>query len=150
MIVGIFLLGGLVSVVGLIRIHYLTQVYGVLESSPEADTTCALIDINNPRVSRSCNTDMGTIDMYSQVYYWTIIETNVGVLSACLPTFRPIQERLARYISFTKLRNSLTRLISSSSSKTTDIRLDSVEDGVYLNKQETPQQFEQQGAYRRL
>ncbi|KAI0897737.1 hypothetical protein F4806DRAFT_507575 [Annulohypoxylon nitens] len=128
MIVGIFLLGGLVSVVGLIRIHYLTQVYGVLESSPEADTTY----------------------MYSQVYYWTIIETNVGVLSACLPTFRPIQERLARYISFTKLRNSLTRLISSSSSKTTDIRLDSVEDGVYLNKQKTPQQFEQQGAYRRL
>ncbi|XDG02261.1 hypothetical protein ABKA04_001876 [Annulohypoxylon sp. FPYF3050] len=112
MVVGIFLLGGLVSVIGIIRIHFLTQVYGVLESSPEADTTW----------------------MYSQVYYWTIIETNVGVLSACLPTFHPIQERLAGYVSFTKLRTPFKRLFLSPSGKTSDIRLNSVEEGIYLNK----------------
>ncbi|KAI1211426.1 uncharacterized protein F4807DRAFT_459003 [Annulohypoxylon truncatum] len=128
MIICIFLLGGLVSVVGLIRIHYLTKVYEVLEASPEADTTW----------------------IFAQVYYWTIIETNVGVLSACLPTFHPIQEHVTRYFSFTKLRNSLAHLLSSSSDEASDIRLIPIEEGLNWNKKDTPYPSGQQGAYRRL
>ena len=88
--------------------------------------------------------------MDSQVYYWTIIEVNVGVLSACLPTFRPFQERVARYVSYTKLRDSLTHLLSSSSSRTSDIRMTSIEEGVSLDSKEAQHPSEQQGAYRRL
>ena len=29
-------------------------------------------------------------DSYGPPYYWSIIETNVGILSACLPTLRPL------------------------------------------------------------
>ena len=39
-VIFIFLLGGLVAVVGIIRIHFLTLIYDVLLNSPEADTTC--------------------------------------------------------------------------------------------------------------
>ncbi|KAF4628350.1 hypothetical protein G7Y89_g9801 [Cudoniella acicularis] len=104
MIPCIFLLGGLVSIVGIIRIHFLTQVYNVLNDSPEADTTW----------------------IYAPVFYWTIIETNVGVLSACLPTLHPIQESATRNHFFSKIRSSLTHLLSSSSGKSSDIRLGSI------------------------
>lgn len=41
LIMFIFLLGGLVSIVGIIRIHYLTEVYDILEVQLElVDTTC--------------------------------------------------------------------------------------------------------------
>lgn len=61
--------------------------------------------------------------IYAKVFYWTIIETNVGVLSACLPILRPIQERVSGYLSFSKLRRSLTQLLPSSNVKETDVPL---------------------------
>ncbi|KAI4868212.1 hypothetical protein F4820DRAFT_411185 [Hypoxylon rubiginosum] len=129
MIVGIFLLGGLVSIVGIIRIHFLTQIYYVLDNGPQTDTTW----------------------VYTPVYYWTIIETNVGVLSACLPTLRPIQERAARNISFSKLRSSALHLLPSSTSKASEIRLPSQDEGFNLDSiEETSLTLEQPKGYRRL
>ncbi|KAK4109438.1 hypothetical protein N656DRAFT_847794 [Canariomyces notabilis] len=109
MIMGIFLLGILVSVVGLVRIHFLTQIYAVLEQTREMDTTW----------------------LYTPVYYWTIIETNVGVLSACLPTLRPVQELLTRHVklSYLNLQGSLTRLLPSTVGRQSDIGLGSMEAG---------------------
>ncbi|KAJ8066897.1 hypothetical protein OCU04_004282 [Sclerotinia nivalis] len=90
-------------------------VYTVLDDFPEADTTW----------------------IYAPVFYWTIIETNVGVLSACLPTLRPLQEQFLRNHPFTRLRKSFTHLFSlsngkRSSSKTGDVRLDSMEEEMLL------------------
>ncbi|KAG8165767.1 hypothetical protein KVR01_004319 [Diaporthe batatas] len=114
MVMFIFLLGGLVSIVGIIRIHYLTEVYDILEVDLElADTTW----------------------IYSQVYYWQIIEVNVGVLSACLPTLRPVHERLTRNLSFTQLRGSFEKLLISSrgTREVEQVRLNSMEQGVSDN-----------------
>ncbi|KUI72793.1 hypothetical protein VM1G_08431 [Cytospora mali] len=131
-IICMFLLGGLVSIVGIIRIHFLTQVYDALEVELQfADTTW----------------------IYSQVYYWQIIEVNVGVLSACLPTLRPVQDRFTRNLSFTHLRGSVRKLLSSSSQshKVSDVRLDSMEEGLNrkFDSQSMAQRSEQQGNYLR-
>ncbi|KAF7885623.1 uncharacterized protein EAF02_004132 [Botrytis sinoallii] len=107
---GIFCLGGLVSIVGVVRIHFLTTIYFFLYSS---------------------HTQPDITWLYAPTYYWTIIETNVGVLSARLPTLRPILER----VTYSRQFSQLTHLFSSSSTKTGDIRLGSVED---LNSNKRP------------
>lgn len=68
------------------------------------------------------------IDDYNAAAYWSIIETNVGMLSACLPTLRPLYEgyRIDTIVS------RLSSLGSGSRSATTcrdDIRLNSLEQG---------------------
>ncbi|KAI0109792.1 hypothetical protein F4814DRAFT_461044 [Daldinia grandis] len=111
LIICIFLLGGLVSIVGIIRIHFFTQIYSAIEDPIEVDTTW----------------------MYTQVFSWTIIETHVGVLSACLPTLRPIQEQVALRFSFSKLRVSAAHLLSSSDDKVSEARDRSMEEGLALS-----------------
>ena len=74
-------------------------------------------------------------DNYAPVFYWSIIETNVGVLSACLPTLRPLYKgyRLDTWVS----RFSFTFSTSRSTNRLADsIRLNSVEHGFndYDNK----------------
>lgn len=78
--------------------------------------------------------------IYSQVYYWQIIEVNVGVLSACLPTLRPVQEHLTRNLSFTYLRGSFTKLLTSSrgTDEVREIRLNSMEQGLTDNFNRKP------------
>ncbi|ROW16865.1 hypothetical protein VPNG_01759 [Cytospora leucostoma] len=127
-VIGIFLLGGLVSIVGIIRIHFGTQVFNVLDSSPAADTTW----------------------LYAPLFYWTIVETHVGVLCACLPALRPVQEYTTYFFSYTRLRNSLTHLVSSSSSKSSDVSLGSMEEGMAVDRNEIPSGSEQPRAFRRF
>ncbi|MCJ1369980.1 hypothetical protein MMC20_001192 [Loxospora ochrophaea] len=71
-IIGIFLLGGLVTITGIIRLHFFTLIYSSLKSK--------LFTVADSEYS------------YAPVLYWSIIETNVGILSACLPTFRPLYD----------------------------------------------------------
>ncbi|ROW07872.1 hypothetical protein VMCG_03664 [Cytospora schulzeri] len=113
MIICIFLLGGLVSIVGIIRLHFLKQLYTALAVSPDITL------------------------IYAKVFYWTIIETNVGVLSACLPILRPIQERVSRDFSFSKLRSLLEHLLPSPSGNKSDVHLISMEEGLDFNKTNT-------------
>ncbi|KAI0841504.1 hypothetical protein F5Y06DRAFT_259662 [Hypoxylon sp. FL0890] len=127
MIMCIFLLGGLVSIVGIIRIHCLTKIYSALDG-PNVDATW----------------------VYTPVYYWTIIEVNVGVLSACLPTLRPIQERAARNLSFSKLRSSASQLLPSSSNKGSDIRLGSMDEGLNPGTMEASSSPGQTRVFRRF
>ncbi|KAI2610222.1 uncharacterized protein GGS25DRAFT_531127 [Hypoxylon fragiforme] len=115
LVTGIFLLGSLVSIAGIIRTHFLAQVYDVLTEAPKVDVTW----------------------VYAPDFYWTIIETNVGVFSACAPTLRPIQElatrklsSVIRKLSFPNLRSSDPPLDSLSSiNKGDNIRLNSMEEG---------------------
>lgn len=51
-VICIFLFGGLVSVVGIIRIHFLTQILSILDDSPEADTTCTSFPKNEKSKSK--------------------------------------------------------------------------------------------------
>ncbi|KAF7959548.1 hypothetical protein EAE96_001164 [Botrytis aclada] len=103
LIIGIFCLGGLFSIIGVVRIHFLTTIYAFLYSShPQPEITW----------------------LYAPTYYWTTIETNFGVLSSRLPTLRLVLER----VIYSRQFSQLTHLFSSSSSKTGDISLGSVEE----------------------
>ncbi|KAI9787990.1 MAG: hypothetical protein M1816_007294 [Peltula sp. TS41687] len=93
-VLGIFLLGGLVTVTGIIRLHYVTRAYNALK---------------NPRF-----TDVKYI--YAPSFYWSVIETNVGVLSACLPTMRPLYRAYRLDSLMHKTSGSLRNLLSMTSS----------------------------------
>ncbi|KAI1645953.1 uncharacterized protein F4817DRAFT_342065 [Daldinia loculata] len=123
LIICIFLLGGLVSIVGIIRIHFLTQIHSDSEDPTEVDGNSVLED----------SAELDGTWMYTQVFYWTIIETHVGVLSACLPTLRPIQEQVALRFSFSKLRWLAARLLSPSNGKASEARNRSMEEGLTLD-----------------
>lgn len=64
----------------------------------------------------------------------------MGVLSACLPTLRPVQEHLTRNLSFTYLRGSFTKLLTSSrgTDEVREIRLNSMEQGLSDNFNRKP------------
>ncbi|KAI1764204.1 hypothetical protein GGR53DRAFT_520511 [Hypoxylon sp. FL1150] len=104
----IFLMGGLVSIAGIIRICLLCQIYSTLDDSPDSDNTW----------------------LYAPVFYWTIIKANVGVMSPCLSTLSPLQARVARYlpIAFFKIRDSATYLLSSADGNEGGTSLDPKED----------------------
>ena len=67
-------------------------------------------------------------DSYAPAFYWSIIETNVGILSACLPTLRPLYDGY-------KLKSITSRLTSTfNTSKSAlrsrdNVRLNSLEKG---------------------
>lgn len=71
-----------------------------------------------------------TSGIYSEIFYWHIIEVHVGVLSACLPTLRPVQERLASSFSFTHLRDLVEKLLPlyTRTHEVSRVRLDSMEE----------------------
>jgi len=125
-VIFIFLLGGLVSLVGIIRIHFLTQIYSVLTPASQ-----------HKRIASVAGAD--TTWIYAPVFYWTIIETNVGILCACLPTLLPIQERAVSSIkSLLSISSSNT---SSSSLKSNGIRLNdlnSLEEGLISRNKTSP------------
>ncbi|KAI0194213.1 hypothetical protein F4808DRAFT_464518 [Astrocystis sublimbata] len=108
-LIGIFLLGILVSIVGLIRIGFLTQIYRVLANTAIPDLTW----------------------YYSPVYYWTIVESNVGVVSACLPTLYPVQQRVTSSRFFSSLGT-----VFHKRQKPDTFELGSLEGGLYPPKHE--------------
>lgn len=88
-----------------------------------------LVSILWPQTERCLADQILILDvgLYSQAFYWTIIETNVGVLSACLPTLRLLQERYPLKPLFSRIKTSVTNLLSSSG-RTSGIRIGSEED----------------------
>lgn len=99
-LIGIFLLGFLVSIIGVIRLKYLTLVWVIPPTAINLDVSCMLVEAKSARRSMML---MQISGIYAPVWYWAIIEAHVGVLSACLPVLRPIQTRAASYLSSTKL-----------------------------------------------
>ena len=69
------------------------------------------------------------LDHYAPAFYWSTIETNAGILSACLPTLRPLFEAYP----FKSILSNFTKQISSRFRSTlrssTDFRLNSMEHG---------------------
>ncbi|MCJ1425409.1 hypothetical protein MMC29_003308 [Sticta canariensis] len=76
------------------------------------------------------STDVITDDYLAPLYYWSIVQINTGILSACLPTFRPLLEAYppsSLLSMITRPFSSVFRPIWHSSA---DVRLDSVEHGL--------------------
>ncbi|MCJ1345873.1 hypothetical protein MMC31_004082 [Peltigera leucophlebia] len=108
-VICIFLLGGLVTITGIIRLHFLTLAYNSLEDHLFNDVSYS----------------------YGPAFYWSIIETNVGILSACLPTLRPLY-RGYRLSSISSIVSKFRSTFSGSGSRarlTDNIRLKSAENG---------------------
>ena len=67
---------------------------------------------------------------YAPPFYWSIIETNTGILSACLPTLRPLFKAYPLGSSFSKLIKSLSGGFRSTLRPSVDVRLNSMEHGL--------------------
>ena len=81
-----FLLGGFTVITRILRIYMFTQ---------------ALATVENPLFRHATRG-------YMSVYFWTLIECNVGVLSACLPTLRPIYRHYKPSSVVSRLKGSMT------------------------------------------
>jgi len=109
-VIFIFLLGGLVTVCGAVRLNFLIQGYSALKKPLFDDIDYA----------------------YAPPFYWSVIECNVGILSACLPTIRPMFEAVRIDDAFSRLLSIVTgstrTSATSASERTSDnIRLSSMD-----------------------
>ena len=103
------------------------------------------LPVSRTLVSLIRHTLTQTAGLESQVYYWTFIETNVGVLSVCLPTLGPIKERFKERLKelyspkspVSKALASLTKLFSLGR-KVGDVRPGSIEDGSHPEISQQP------------
>ncbi|GAW11991.1 hypothetical protein ANO14919_013460 [Xylariales sp. No.14919] len=68
----VFITGGFVTVVGIVRIVFVAQAYSAINAYPDADSTVLLVPTT----------------------VWTDIEVGFGVFCACIPTLRPILLKL--------------------------------------------------------
>ena len=124
-VVGLFLLGGFTTITGIIRLHFLTYAFASLRDPLFNDVTCTF-------PTRYCSSLSLTVilDHYGPVFYWTIIETNTGILSACLPTFRPLFEAYPIGSLMSVLTRPFSSGIRSTMRSSADIRLGSMEQGL--------------------
>lgn len=99
-IIGLFLLGGFTTVTGIIRLHFLNYANASLKHHLFNDFAYN----------------------YAPAFYWSTIETNVGILSACLPTLRPIFHAYPLTTSLSHLFKNFTNSFRSAlhSSKADD------------------------------
>lgn len=119
-VIGIFGLGALVTITGIIRL----QIVMLAKASPNN-----ALDRSTPHRPKFVLRALTLLsDGYNTTTCWSIIETNVGVLSACLPTLSPVYETYLINIIVPKL----SPLGSGSRSAATcrdNIRLNSLDQG---------------------
>lgn len=125
-VVGIFLLGGFTTITGIIRLHFLNYAFAALGEPLFADVACKLFR-SLLMLFLWLTLDP---DRYAPAFYWSIIETNTGVLSACLPTLRPLFDEYPIVPLVSRLLGSLTTGFRSSMRSAGDHRLGSMEHGL--------------------
>ena len=88
-IIGIFFLGALVVIVGIVRLTFYSLTYYLLPSSQ-----LYIKNRRNPIAEAQLVLQAVTLTAENNhaTAYCSIIETNVGILSACLPTLRPLYQ----------------------------------------------------------
>ena len=121
-VIGIFGLGALVTIAGIVRLHFFAL----------ADAFSLSHEVTRTFVLKSYEFLVRALNSLAGNFYiaidWAIIETNVGILSACLPTLLPLYEGyridllVSKLSSFWRGSRSPTRLKDS-------IRLNSIEHG---------------------
>ena len=90
-VIGIFGLGALVTVIGIIRLHFVT----LADVSVPSALSGGISRMIQPKQYAACPIPRpltSFTDSYDAAAYWTIIETSAGILSACLPTLRPLYQ----------------------------------------------------------
>lgn len=100
---GIFLLGAFVVATGIVRI---TAVQQALADNPDHSCKLACIIL-------CTGANNFQLDTRSSIFYWNTIEAGTGVVSACLPTMKPLfsrpgAESIIRSLQ-RRIKNSLSR-----------------------------------------
>ena len=124
-VIAIFFLGGFTTITGILRLHFLSYAYASLKNPLFNDVACMPL-----QVSPIVNTTNISQAHYAPAFYWSIVETNTGILSACLPTLRPLAKAYPLIPSICKLFNSLSSSFRSTLRSQTDVRLNSMEHGL--------------------
>jgi len=124
-VIGIFFLGGFTTITGILRLHFLSYAYASLKNPLFNDVACTPLQ-NSPIV----NTTNLSQAHYAPAFYWSIIETNTGILSACLPTLRPLAKAYPLTSSVSNFFKSLSSSFRSTMHLQTDVRLNSMEHGL--------------------
>lgn len=84
----VFMLGFLVVGAGIARC--VLSADGVTSQSTDLDYTCKQTSAPVVFVGMCCSLFFTPSDSRAPAVYWTVIEADVGVISACLPTLRPL------------------------------------------------------------
>lgn len=124
-VIAIFLLGGFTTITGILRLHFLSYAYESLKDPLFNDVACMPLP-----VSPLVNITNFSQAHYAPAFYWSIVETNTGVLSACLPTLRPLAKAYPLTPSISKFFKSLSSSFRSTLRSQTDVRLNSMEHGL--------------------
>ena len=136
-VISIFLLGGFVVVAGIVRFVFLVNAFTALED-PHDDVSC-----RSPKFYGDARMLTMLLDNFAPAIYWTIVELNVGVISACLPCLRPLYSayKLDQFVNRTwsfitfRTRGLMTTLQRNTGSGTADnIRLNSTSDAFHDRK----------------
>ena len=88
-ICGVFLLGSFVVGVGIVRVVYhvqLTRPNSEIAVDPTCKPRSSLPFYQTGETLAKCS----VTDAWAAVTYWTVVEACIGVVSACLPTLRPL------------------------------------------------------------
>lgn len=150
-VIAIFLLGAFTTLTGIVRLHFLSYAYASLGNEGLSDSSCQRQDPHPLHAKRADSN--GDTDDFAPAFYWSMIETNAGVISACLPTLRPVVKAYPITVSFPNwvkaypIKSSFSNLVkvatssfgfAARSSKTT-IRLNSMEHSMEqgLNKSQS-------------
>ena len=134
-VVGIFLLGGLVTMTGIVRLYYIQQIYTF--HSQQTDTGTCKSPLRSSTHSRSNEGLIVASGKKDPVMYWSVIEVNVGVLSACLPTMRPLYRGYHLNLVVSKISNPF-RDQRSTASDQEGIHLTSLEHGLVKHAGKNP------------
>ena len=86
-LVGIFCLGGFTTITGILRLLFSTKTYDGVSAHNWVTMLRKFSPVNLPK---SAGFDAFTTDNFTPISVWSIIETNTGVVCACLPTLRPL------------------------------------------------------------
>lgn len=122
-VIAIFFLGGFTTITGILRLHFLSYAYASLKAPLFNDIACMLLP------SLAITSLMLLQAHYAPAFYWSIIETNTGILSACLPTLRPLAKAYPLTPSLSNLLKSLSGGFRSTLRSQSDVRLNSMEHG---------------------
>ena len=101
---GMFLLGSFVVAVGIGRVVFISKSF-----QRGTDTSCWC---SSPNAVSTPFVDLNIPDMHAPAFYWASVQSCVGVVSACLPTMRPLIRRIDQSLLSQFVRSRYSRLMS--------------------------------------
>lgn len=115
----VFLLGGLVTIISIVRLVYAARVSPI---HSDFDPTCKLLSLSTSRVKLIRS---GT---YVDLILWSIAEPVVGLVCCCLPTYGPLLRMFRNQIGLiAKLGNSVLGAFNASNALVNSAQMETID-----------------------